>query len=253
MSETAPAFTPSPGIPNVAHARYYEALAKETGGQAAPPKSQGQQFHTPSTLAKFAEIEKARAPKQPPASTGPTAESIKAYQDSKRNPKPTAQPYLDGTENNVKEFDAEMRATGQATGKDSALATAQLIALKRSTPLDKQTHQWKADWEAKYAAAVADGDQQPAAAEIVPAGTSPEAVQGVDALMKVMDSNGHAPVSAFSRAVTHGYTLPTLVAGQTYDAERLLPELAKARKAGISQAQVESYIREDMRSRGFKV
>lgn len=251
MSETAP-FTPSPGIPNEAHARFYAELPK-WGGPSAPAQS-APRFQTSATIQHIAKMAEQHVKANPapaaPASTAPTAESIRAYQQNRGKPQSAPSVVLDGGPDQLARIDAELRAEGLQTGTDTTAAKERLIQLKRSTPLDKQTTQWRRDWEAKYAAADAAGET-PAA--LVALGSADRVERAVDVLDKAIDSTGHAPVSAFSPSVLHGYSLPQFVEGQTYNAEELLPQLAAARKAGISQAQVNAFIRADMKARGFRV
>lgn len=66
------------------------------------------------------------------------------------------------------------------------------------------------------------------------------------------NEHGMAPVEAFHPDMLHGYQLPRLLADQHYDPD-IIPQLARAKAAGITQAQLEQYVREDMRSRGYEV
>lgn len=256
MTETAPTFTPSPGIPNAAHARFYEALAKETGGAAAPPRSQGQQFHTPATLQQLAKIEKANAPAAAPVAKGPSVATIKEYQANRGKPKPAAPlPHVDGVDNVAKfdvdmrtQFDAEARAKGQPAESGQYSLAEKLIATKRATPLDKQTSAWKADWERKYAAAVADvsagaNPNEAKPAEIVPAGTnapSPAVNTAVDFVLKNSNAEGMMVSHAIPKELRSGYTLPS---GAKIHAETAIRMLADARRDGVPQSVVDAYVR----------
>lgn len=254
MSETAPAFTPSPGIPNAAHALFYAELAKQ-GGPSAPASS-GQQFQTPASAAriaqKAAEYEKTATEGQPAAavSSRPTVDSIKEYQANRG--KPAQSVVLDGAPDQIARIDADMRAKGQQTGADTVGAKEALIALKRSTPMGQQTTAWKADWERKFAAADAAGETP--AAEAKPAEAKPAAIAptaetnspsrevnaAIDFVMKNSNADGMMVSHSIPKELLSGYTLP---GGARVHAETAIRRLADARRDGVPQSVVDAYVR----------
>ena len=244
MSEAAPAFTPSPGIPNQAHALFYAALAKETGGAQVAPKSTPQSFHTPATLQKFAEVEKANAPRATPTSTTPSVATIKEYQANRGKPAPAV--VLDGGPDQIARIDAEMRAAGQQTGADTVAAKDKLIAEYRATPeAQRRNPAWRRDWEAKYAAADAGGETKPAEAKPAPVPTATNAPTrevntAVDFIMKNANADGMMVTHAMPKALLSGYTLPS---GTKVHAETAIRMLADARRDGVPQSVVDAYVR----------
>lgn len=65
-------------------------------------------------------------------------------------------------------------------------------------------------------------------------------------------ADGFIPLEAIGSWATSGFTLPRLVEGQTYHSS-VFAALADARAAGMTQRQVEDYIRTQMRQDGFNV
>jgi hypothetical protein len=66
----------------------------------------------------------------------------------------------------------------------------------------------------------------------------------------VTDESGYIPLERINTAGLSGYTLPKLVDGQTYHAS-IFAELANAREAGITQAQLTAHIRAQMKRDGI--
>lgn len=66
----------------------------------------------------------------------------------------------------------------------------------------------------------------------------------------VTDKDGWIPIDRVNSAALSGYTLPKLIEGQQYHSS-VFAQLADARAAGLTQAQVESYIRQQMKRDGY--
>jgi hypothetical protein len=101
----------------------------------------------------------------------------------------------------------------------------------------------RANFLARAAGAPAQVPSEPAAQTYTPK-------EWKDGHKSVTDEDGWMPIDRVNPAELSGYTLPRLVEGQQFHSS-VFAQLADARAAGFTQAQVDAYIKQQMKRDGF--
>jgi len=163
----------------------------------------------------------------------------------------------------IAEFDQAMQASGKQrtdappAGEVDQRAIDKLQQLRRDTPYAEQSDSFKAQWERDYVLVLqgrrldetaaqferrsSPGAESPQPAPLRVADEVPAELRpAVEVLIKRVDAEGYAPVDAFDASLLHGYTL---LPGFDYEVESTIQQLGAARDAGLTQAQVNAYLR----------
>jgi len=148
----------------------------------------------------------------------------------------------------------QMRGPQRPTAQDDSVQRDlnRLIKKRLETPSDRRTTQYNERWEKAFAAVLSRVDntqiaaEQPQASKVDDAAVSalkdvaPEFQPHIERVLRASDKEGFAPAEAFAPELLSGYTLPK---GYTFDAEQIIAGLAAASAAGISQRQIDTYLK----------
>lgn len=241
-----PIAQPSALIPgNDPHERYANAL-KAAGGTAAPaPDFRVGPPTTPATQSRIAQLEAMRLP--PPSAPA----------------------------NNVGDFDRDMQAAGiqrhdAPSGEPDARLLAQInevFGMLTPEQRDAKRHIYEADLASAYAGrrfgeSATDFQARRSAPAAAAPTVSPEAAvppvapvtdtaRYIAAHDYVVDKEGYAPIGRLVPEALSGYKLTAFIKDQSVNVATAIPLLAMARKAGLTQAQVDNYIRRDLQDGGW--
>lgn len=262
-------------------------MSKEVGGVTLTPQSTGREIfaaHLKASGAPASELD-AHAGFGPPlhVHADPLGGVMHAEAPAAPVAPAKAPPTAGEQAAKVAEFDAQMRAEGkQLPAARSTLAVGEfdqagfealtehykVLALgAKNTP--EVAARFKATYE-KDVAALYDGRQLSAAElakiktsqgkvdSFLPKATAPAAPPAsqhtpeawAEGHKSVTNEHGMIPVERLNPAALSGYTLPRLIEGQHYDAN-VFADLASARAAGFTQAQVTAYIKAQMTKDGW--
>lgn len=287
VAERPASVTVAPGVTVTAAmtpTERFNAIAQAAGAPTVAPTIAAPQFHTPATLQRFAQGD-AEARSAAPAVQREDGSSGAPAHAGMVAPSPEELAAANSGDP-LAAFDAEMRARGVQRPLEEQQAEAERFQVDDRTGVRVDTHALERAHElyrsipaaeresarGEYEQTLADilaGKLGLADMEDVPGAGQPRDAQGryapsqaaaaqpqytvkqmEEEHAKVADADGWIPLARVGKWALSGYTLKQYIPDQ-----RLNPAafgmLANARKAGVSQAQVDAFLENQMRADGW--